>query len=422
MRVLLSDGSGLTARQTAGQLAAAGHEVEVLSPDPICLARWTRHVRRVRRVPAYGGDPLRWLDAALAAARDSRADLLLPTQEQVAVLSARADLVGAAGVRTIVPPFPALRQVQDKLAAVATLTAVGLPQPDSAVLRTPEEALTWDRFPVYLKLPVGTASAGVWLARDRPDLAAAVTDAAAAGAFGDGGLLAQLPVAGPLAMVQAVFDDGSLIASHACLRVRQGAGGGASHKRGTDLPAVREHLAALGRYLGWHGALSADAILAGDGPVYIDLNPRLVEPASARQSGVDLVTPLVELALGARPSPQPPGRSGVATHQLLLAVLGAASGSASGGASGEPAGCAGGRRRVLAELTAAARQAGDYRGSAEELTPVRGDPLAAVPVLVAAAATLAWPPSSRWLSGGSVRNYSLSPEGWRRLRDHSGPG
>lgn len=39
MRVLLSDGPGLTARQAATQLASGGHAVHVLSPDPICLAR-----------------------------------------------------------------------------------------------------------------------------------------------------------------------------------------------------------------------------------------------------------------------------------------------------------------------------------------------------------------------------------------------
>jgi hypothetical protein len=37
VRVLLSDGSGLTARQTAAQLADAGQRVDLLSPDPLCL-------------------------------------------------------------------------------------------------------------------------------------------------------------------------------------------------------------------------------------------------------------------------------------------------------------------------------------------------------------------------------------------------
>ena len=66
MRVLLSDGSGLTARQSATQLAAHGHVVEALAPDPWCLTRFTSHVRRVHRVPSYGDDPYGWLDAMLS--------------------------------------------------------------------------------------------------------------------------------------------------------------------------------------------------------------------------------------------------------------------------------------------------------------------------------------------------------------------
>jgi hypothetical protein len=61
--------------------------------------------------------------------------------------------------------------------------------------------------------------------------------------------------------------------------VREGASGGASHKRSVDLPAVRNDLSRIGADLHWHGALSADAILADGGPVHIDINPRLVEPA-----------------------------------------------------------------------------------------------------------------------------------------------
>ena len=45
MRVLLSDGSGLTARQVASQLCDAGHTVEVLTPDWLALTRFTRCVQ-----------------------------------------------------------------------------------------------------------------------------------------------------------------------------------------------------------------------------------------------------------------------------------------------------------------------------------------------------------------------------------------
>ena len=68
MFVLLSDGAGLTARQCATLLSAAGHRVEALSPDPLCLARLSRHVRAVHRVPVSGLIPFGWLEAALAVA------------------------------------------------------------------------------------------------------------------------------------------------------------------------------------------------------------------------------------------------------------------------------------------------------------------------------------------------------------------
>ena len=401
MKILLSDGSGLTARQAAG-LSESGHQVEAMSPGWLCLCRFTRHVRRVHRVPSYGADPLGWLDAALAVYRAGGFDVLFPTQEQVAVLSHSAGRLAASGVRTAVPPFEALRALQDKVSAAATLGALGIPQPQTAFLRTAEELRQWGTFPVFIKTPIGTATAAV----RRVDSAAALRTAAgelADAVFAGGGVIAQLPADGPLAMVQAVFAHGELVAAHANLRVREGARGGASHKRSlADPAAVVSHLDALGRSLGWHGGLSADAILTGDGPVFIDVNPRLVEPGNAWRSGVDLVGPLLEIACGGTPKEQPPGRPGVATHQLLLAALGA-------GADGR------GRRGLAAELLAALARTGQYRGSAEELTPVRGDPLAAVPLALAAAAMLIRPGLWSWLAGGSVAGYALTPAGWDSL-------
>jgi len=408
MRVLLSDGSGLTARQAAAQLADGGHAVDALSADPLSLVRFTRRVHRIHRVPRYGPGTLRWLDAALDVYRAAAMDVLLPTQEQVAVLSAGHDLVHAAGVRTIVPPFAALAQVQDKVSAFGTLTAAGLPQPEGAVLATPGQVAAWDRFPVFLKLPIGTAASGVRRVTGPGQLPEVIAGAHAAGAFRAGGVLAQLPAAGPLVMTQSVFDHGELAAWHANLRFREGAGGGACHKRSLAMGEAREQVAALGRRLGWHGALSADAILTSTGPRYIDLNPRLVEPANARRSGVDLVTPLLELACGATPRPQPPGQAGVRTHQLLLAVLGAAQHT-------------GRRRAVLTEVLAAARHTGDYRGSAEELTPLRGDLRSATPLALALTALMIQPSAWRRFVGGSVRHYSLTPEGWRALLDRQPP-
>jgi biotin carboxylase len=65
-------------------------------------------------------------------------------------------------------------------------------------------------------------------------------------------------------------------------------------------------LARLVAALDWHGALSMDLIVADSGPVIIDVNPRLVEPANALAVGVDLVAAMLDVAGDARPA-QPAG-------------------------------------------------------------------------------------------------------------------
>lgn len=402
MHVLLSDGTGLTARQCATLLSMAGHRVEALSPDPLCLCRFTRHVRRVHRVPAYGTDPLGWLDAALAVAEHRHAQVLFPTQEQVAVISLAAQRLRDAGLLTAVPDFAALAAVQDKVTAFATLTRLGLPQPAATVAASKAELRSAGPLPMFVKTAIGTASAGVCKVTSTAQLRRLADQYEKDGIFAAGGVLAQQAVAGPLVMVQSVFARGELIAFHACERIREGAGGGASHKRGIELPAVAEHLSVLGSRLGWHGALSADVILIPDGPQFIDINPRLVEPVNASRSGVDLVGALLETARSGTAEPQATGRPGVQTHQLLLAVLGAAQHD--------------GRRRDIArQLWAAACHQDGYRASTEELTPLRYDPLTIVPVAIAAVATLIRPPTWRHLTSGSVGAYALTPAAWHHI-------
>jgi hypothetical protein len=413
MRILLTEGSGLTSRQTAGRLCALGHTVGVLSSDPIGLTRFTRAVRHWHRVPAFGPDPFAWLDAAVNVARRGRYDLLFPTQEQVTVLSLAVGTGRLDGVTTLVPSFQALSAVQDKVAAQATLERVGIPQPAASVLHDLDELRRWDEFPVFMKTPIGTATTGVRRVDNPADLADLARDWATTDVFGEdgGGVLAQIPADGPLAMLQGVFDHGRLVAFHSNLRLTEGVRGGASHKRSLVHPGSREALDALGRDLAWHGALSADAILTVDGPLIIDVNPRLVEPGNAWRAGVDLVGAMLAVALGQEPAAQQTGRPDVKTHQLLLAILGAAQQHR-------------GRHGIVAELLAAARHSDGYADSTEELTPITHDWRAAVPVVLATTATLVTPRTWQWFSSGSVANYAISPAGWRaicgRSSDHVG--
>jgi len=405
---MLTEGSGLASRQIATRLDELGHEVVAAVSDPLCLARFTRHVRRLVRVPPFGQDPLAWFDVVLERAVALGVEVLFPTQEQVTVLSHQLRRLTAAGLCTAVPPFAALRRVQDKVSAHATLEEVGVAQPRSLVVRDPSSFGSWTAFPAYVKAPVGTASSWVRRVDDPRQLAVAVQSLLGGAASPNRAVLVQEGADGTLVMVQTLFEGGTMVAFHANERVREGVNGSASVKRSTDVPELQGALERLGRRLAWHGALSVDAIVTADGPVVIDVNPRLVEPANAIAAGNDLVALLLGVATGTVPPPGAASRPGVTTHQFLMAVLGAAQHT-------------GRRRAVLGEVAAALAHRAAYAGSREELLPLRGDwRTVSLPVL-ATAATLVRPASYRWFAQGAVASYALSAQGWRALIE-SAPG
>jgi biotin carboxylase len=406
MRLLLSDGSGLTSRQVATIASRRGHTVEVLSPTMLGPARFTRHVRRVHRVPPFGADPFAWMDAAIHVLEAGDFDVLVPTQEQVAMLAAQPDRVRATGAALPVPSFAAVERVMDKVAQARALAELGLSHPPTE-FAADVAALRAAPTPCFVKTAIGTASTGVHHAGDAADLDAIAERLDADGAFADGPVVIQQPARGPLAMVQAVYDHGELVAWHANLRVREGANGGAYAKQSIALLEARDDLELLGSALSWHGALSLDAILTPGGLRWIDINPRLVEPGNALAAGVDLVGALLDVATGSKSVRQATDAPDVRTHQLLLGVLGTAQHT-------------GRRRAIVRELALAATHRGPYRDSTEELTPTAGDPLAVVPVLAASALTLMRPAAHRLLTDGAVSAYALSPAGWRAIQARYG--
>ena len=217
----MTEGSGLASRQIATRLDELGHEVFAAVSDPLCLARFTRHVRRLVRVPPFGPDPLGWFDAVVERAGALDVEVVFPTQEQVTVLSHQLPRLADAGLRTAVPPFAALARVQDKVAARAALDAVGVAQPRSVVARDPSALAAWSDFPAFVKAPVGTASSAVRRVDDRSELADAVVSLLGA----EPTVLVQAGVEGTFVMAQSVFDAGTMTAFHANTRVREGVNG-----------------------------------------------------------------------------------------------------------------------------------------------------------------------------------------------------
>src|SRR6185503_19730681 len=78
LRILLSEGSSTSAREAITALGLAGHDIEISDPDPFCLGRFSRFVKRFHRCPPLGSDPEGYLAHVLDRVAGGRFDVLLP--------------------------------------------------------------------------------------------------------------------------------------------------------------------------------------------------------------------------------------------------------------------------------------------------------------------------------------------------------
>ena len=372
LRVLVSEGNSTSAREAITILGLSGHVVEVCDPDLLCLARFSRFVRRVHRCPALRDDPAGFLAFVEHLLANRNFDVLLPTHEQ-GFLFARASgrLSGLAALA--LPGFENYRTAHNKAGFSRLLDRLGLPQPSTRIVNSEAELRAAICFPSVLKTAVGTASRGIWFVHGAGDLDHVLRDMFAQGLSANGSfadeVLVQDFVPGATGKAQAVFSHGRLLGFHGYRQIAGGAGGGEAIKQSECRPEVRAHLARIGEHLAWHGALSVDYIITGaTTSLLIDCNPRLVEPMSAYLSGVDLVGLLLMVSQQQPIASVPDSRDGVRTHLKIQALLGCALRGAS-------------RRALLRECWNVANSRGDYAGSAEELTPVRQDWISIVPLL-----------------------------------------
>ena len=128
MRVLLSEGSSLTAREFATTLGPHGHHIAVLDPDPFCLVRWSRWVRRVHQCPSAGRDPLGYLGVVRDLIENEGYDVLLPTHEQAWLFSVAKERLGQRVGLAVAAPS-AFAHVESKIEFARLLDQVGLRQP-----------------------------------------------------------------------------------------------------------------------------------------------------------------------------------------------------------------------------------------------------------------------------------------------------
>ncbi|MEA2892626.1 MAG: hypothetical protein QOI05_3419 [Bradyrhizobium sp.] len=405
LRVLLSEGSSTSAREAITALGLKGHIVEVCDPSPACLGRFSRFVRKFHRCPGLRDDPAGYLSFVEKLLAERPFDVLLPIHEQGFVF-ARVKGRFETRVGLALPVFESYRTAHSKAGFSRLLDELRLPQPATRIVTSPSELRAASRFPCVVKTSIGTASRGIWFVRDEAALTMALQELGTKDAFTDEVLVQDL-VAGATEKAQAIFSHGRLLGFHAYRQIAAGAGGGEAIKQSVRRPKVRADVATIGERLGWHGALSVDIIKQDEGShLFIDCNPRLVEPMSAYLAGLDLVDLLLRVSRGKTPEPAPDSREGVRTHLAMQALLGCA---ARGGT----------RREIFRECIRIAARDGPYAGSVEELTPVRGDWIGALPLAITALALLAKPKLAGTLSKKGWGAHLLGTESIRLIESEN---
>lgn len=395
IRVLMSEGSSLSARESLTALGRAGFHVEVVDANPLCLARFSRFCRKFHRAPHFGLDPKGYLERVVELLTKRGFDVLFPAHEQ-AFLFARFLNRLSPLTHLALPDLQVFERLQSKVGFAGLLAELTLPSPptlvawDERILRDACQVL-----PVFVKVAYGTATRGLFYIRSDNELEHAIEIVRTQL---DEGVVVQGAVTGALERMQAVFDRGRLVGFHANRQVEEGVGGGDLVKESIRAETPRNHIEHLGRHLSWHGGLSIDYIVdRHDVPRYIDANPRLAETGNALAAGMNLPELLVKVSLGQHPPRHDVEMEGVRSFMGIQGLLRAARDTGS-------------RRGIVRAILDLASRRGTFAGGTEELTPTTGDIRSLIPLAAVSAALLAMPSLWSRLSSATVNAYAATPE------------
>lgn len=405
MRILFSEGSSTSARQSLSALGPLGHEIEICDPDPLCLGRFSRYTQRFHRCPSFTRQPGEYLDFVVQRLRERRFDVLLAVHDQVFLLARyRDDLSRCVGLA--LPSFEAVEELQSKIRFAQRIERLGLPQPKYSVIEHDDELTSHREFPCYVKREFSTAGQGVWRIESVSAMQNLSRRLGQEEAPQSRRYLVQQPACGDYCVVQTVFQQGRLAAAHCYTLRARGVGGSAQARQSTWHPEVIQEVARLGTSLAWHGAMHLEYFLdpGTNKHEYLEANPRIGETMNATRSGVNLCETLVQISVGQDVPPLAPSLPGVRTHSLLMSLLGAAERGAN-------------RRALGAEIWQAFRHGGVYDSSCEELVRLDDDPLSLVPAVVVGGRLLIRPSSGKEIIERAVDNYSLDEPAMRRVLD-----
>lgn len=325
-RILLTNGEGFAARQLASILKYKGHLVYIVFPNVIAAREWggdadgiwtVRNDEGLHRAPT-------WLSTIVYAIKKFRINIVIPMQDEMALLALGTDRLLSTGVHFAIVPFGTLRLVMDKITTVDTLNKLKakhplIKQPLFDTIFTASDYLVDkrpldDQYPLMVKDRFSINGRGIRKLESGADLEPALEKLDLVLGFAPyfdlnrfgatRAILFQEWVPGTFIRVQGVFDGGVLQSWHAYAGFRQSKNLRYAAKREhRRRDSYRDRLIFVGHGLSWHGLLTVDLIETKDGEILIvDVNPRMTDLMHSYLCGDDLVESLLELAL--KPDPK----------------------------------------------------------------------------------------------------------------------
>ena len=319
MTTLLVANRGEIARRIIGTARRIGMRTVAIHSDPDAALPFVREADVAVRIgPAPPRDSYLAIDRIIAAARETRADLVHPGYGFLSERPNFASAVEAAGMRFVGPPARVLAALGDKAVAKALAERAKVPvlpgyrgddQSDEAFIAGAHAT----GYPVMIKPVAGGGGIGMQEVRDEHQLRESLARARrlAAGSFGDERLLLERLIERPRHVeVQVVADDQGNVVSY-LLRdcsaqrrhqkiVEESPAPSLDERRQRAIAAAA---VAIARQAEYRNAGTVEFVVDEAGDFYfLEVNARLqVEhPVTEVVCGVDLVEQQLRVALGER--------------------------------------------------------------------------------------------------------------------------
>ncbi|MEM1069003.1 MAG: hypothetical protein AAGI63_08920 [Planctomycetota bacterium] len=408
LSILITEGSSGSAKETIYCLADQ-HAVDFVDPTYLCQCRFSRWVRKAIPCPHFATQPDEYLRFLVSTLRRGRYDVLFPVHEDVYLLSyVRESLEREFSVA--LPDFDTLRSMQSKSDFVGKLNELQIPVPRTQIVDSFDELHQFDEFPVFVKLAHSTAGTGVALVKNGEELREVADRFEREGRLAfNSKILMQQPASGIMSVVQAVFQQGQLIAAHCAETLLPGVGGAQGMRVSASHPKVVQYVKQLGRHLNWHGAMFLEYFYepsTGE-PQFIECNPRIGETYNAKLSGVNLCDLMVRISLGETVEPLvQPVNEGVCSYTDFFLLIQKA-------LTGSP------RRVIFRESFQMLAGRGAYQNAASEITHPKRDPLSLIPATAVVMQLLLSPRIARKIVDKTVGSYSLPQSGVETIHGFS---